>query len=187
VSFQVTVLKVLAGHLDGRLSVDDLKRSMAILISSGPKWTDRTKRLLARAPSLDISVRRSSSGMPTGGELRRPGETCLPRLKIHPRQQSRKGRTRAASRRISQCIRPRPPCRFTLSAEGNASLAVGGVQAALQPSLTASPRSLPEGNNFLLRGSSVPFSFQDPIARAVLACFDPQWPSLKSAVACFGI
>jgi len=54
VSFQVTVLKVLAGHPDGRLSVDDLKRSMAILISSGPEWTDRTKRLLARAPGLDI-------------------------------------------------------------------------------------------------------------------------------------
>ena len=53
-SFQVTVLKVLAGHPDGRLSVDDLKRSMAILITSGPEWTDRTKRLLARAPGLDI-------------------------------------------------------------------------------------------------------------------------------------
>jgi hypothetical protein len=54
VSFQVTVLKVLAGHPDGRLSVDDLKRAVAILICSGPDWTDRTKRLLARAPGLDI-------------------------------------------------------------------------------------------------------------------------------------
>lgn len=53
-SFQVTVLKVLAGHPDGRLSVDDLKRAAAILICSGPDWTDRTKRLLARAPGLDI-------------------------------------------------------------------------------------------------------------------------------------
>jgi hypothetical protein len=54
VSFQVTVLKVLAGHPDGRLSVDGLKRAVAILICSGPDWTDRTKRLLARAPGLDI-------------------------------------------------------------------------------------------------------------------------------------
>jgi hypothetical protein len=54
VSFQVTVLKVLAGHPGGRLSVDDLKRAMAILICSGPEWTDRTKRMLARAPGLDI-------------------------------------------------------------------------------------------------------------------------------------
>ena len=53
-SFQVTVLKVLAGHPGGRLSVDDLKRAVAILICSGPDWTDRTKRLLARAPGLDI-------------------------------------------------------------------------------------------------------------------------------------
>jgi hypothetical protein len=54
VSFQITVLKVLAGHPGGELSVDDLKRAVAILICSGPDWTDRTKRLLARAPGLDI-------------------------------------------------------------------------------------------------------------------------------------
>jgi hypothetical protein len=54
VSFQVTVLKVLAGHPGGRLSVDELKRAMAILICSGPEWTDRTKRMLERAPGLDI-------------------------------------------------------------------------------------------------------------------------------------
>src|SRR5476649_1277292 len=29
-------------------------RAVAILITSGPDWTDRTKRLLARAPGLDI-------------------------------------------------------------------------------------------------------------------------------------
>jgi hypothetical protein len=54
VSFQITVLKVLAGHPDGRLSVDNLKRAVAILMCSGPDWTDRTKRLLARATDLDI-------------------------------------------------------------------------------------------------------------------------------------
>jgi hypothetical protein len=54
VSFQVTVLKVLAGHPGGCLSVDDLKRAVAILMCSGPDWTDRTKRLLTRAAGLDI-------------------------------------------------------------------------------------------------------------------------------------
>jgi hypothetical protein len=54
VSFQITVLKVLAGHPDGCLSVEDLKRAVAILMCSGPDWTNRTKRLLARAPDLDI-------------------------------------------------------------------------------------------------------------------------------------
>jgi hypothetical protein len=54
VSFQITVLKVLAGHPGGRASLADVRRAVAILISSGPDWTDRTKRLAARVPGLDI-------------------------------------------------------------------------------------------------------------------------------------
>jgi hypothetical protein len=54
VSFQITVLKVLAGHPGGRASLAELRRAVAILISSGPDWTNRTKRLAARAPGLDI-------------------------------------------------------------------------------------------------------------------------------------
>lgn len=53
-SFQITVLKVLAGHPDGRASVADLTRYVSILMSSGPEWTNRTKRLAAHAPDLDI-------------------------------------------------------------------------------------------------------------------------------------
>src|SRR6476646_657871 len=53
-SFQITILKVLAGHPEGRASLADLKRAMAILITSGSDWTDRMKRLAARAPELDI-------------------------------------------------------------------------------------------------------------------------------------
>jgi hypothetical protein len=54
VSFQITVLKVLAGHPEGCASIADLTRSVSILISSGTDWTNRTKRLAARAPKLDI-------------------------------------------------------------------------------------------------------------------------------------
>ena len=53
-SFQISVLKVLAGHPEGRASITDLTRYVSILISSGPDWTNRTKRLAARAPRLDI-------------------------------------------------------------------------------------------------------------------------------------
>lgn len=53
-SFQITFLKVLAGHPEGRASLKDLRRDVGILISSGSDWTDRTKRLAARAPGLDI-------------------------------------------------------------------------------------------------------------------------------------
>jgi hypothetical protein len=47
VSFQVTILKVLAGQPEGCLSLADLRDNVAILISSGPDWTDRTKRIAA--------------------------------------------------------------------------------------------------------------------------------------------
>jgi hypothetical protein len=71
-SFQITVLKVLAGHPEGRASIADLTRYVSILISSGPDWTHRTKRLAARAPKLDIFadsfVRRDDNGWHiTGG------------------------------------------------------------------------------------------------------------------------
>src|SRR5215213_1085657 len=37
-----------------RPDAPDLTRCVSILISSGPDWTNRTKRLAARAPGLDI-------------------------------------------------------------------------------------------------------------------------------------
>jgi hypothetical protein len=54
VSFQITILKVLAGHPDGRASVAELTRFVSILMSSGSDWTDRMRRLAARAPKLEI-------------------------------------------------------------------------------------------------------------------------------------
>jgi hypothetical protein len=54
VSFQITILKVLAGQVDGRATLAKLTREVSILISSGPDWTDRTKRLAALAPGLSI-------------------------------------------------------------------------------------------------------------------------------------
>ena len=53
-SFQITVLKVLAGHPEGHATIADLTHCVSILISSGTDWTNRTKRLAARAPKLDI-------------------------------------------------------------------------------------------------------------------------------------
>ena len=53
-SFQITILKVLAGHPDGRASVAELTRYVSILMSSGSDWTDRMRRLAGRAPKLEI-------------------------------------------------------------------------------------------------------------------------------------
>jgi hypothetical protein len=53
-SFQLTVLKVLAGHPDGSASVAELTRYVSVLMSSGSDWSDRMRRLAVRAPNLDI-------------------------------------------------------------------------------------------------------------------------------------
>jgi hypothetical protein len=54
VSFQITILKVLNGQPEGRSTLPELTRQVSILVSSGPDWTERTKRLAALAPGLDI-------------------------------------------------------------------------------------------------------------------------------------
>jgi hypothetical protein len=54
VSIQITTLKVLAGHPDGRASHADVTKSVALLMSSGADWSDRMKCLAARAPDLSI-------------------------------------------------------------------------------------------------------------------------------------
>ncbi|MDF0492796.1 hypothetical protein [Bradyrhizobium yuanmingense] len=53
-NFQVTVLKILVSYPDGFAVMEDLKRDMAILATSGRDWADRTRRLASRVPDLDI-------------------------------------------------------------------------------------------------------------------------------------
>ena len=53
-SFQITILKVLAGHPEGRVSLPELTRFVSILMSSGPDWSNRTKAMAARVPELNI-------------------------------------------------------------------------------------------------------------------------------------
>ena len=53
-NFQVTVLKILVSYTDRFAVMEDLKRDMAILATSGRDWADRTRRLAARLPDLDI-------------------------------------------------------------------------------------------------------------------------------------
>nr|WP_249811576.1 hypothetical protein [Bradyrhizobium sp. 149] len=54
VNFQVTVLNVLVSYPDGFAVMEDLKRDMAILATSGRERADRTKHLAAQVPDLDI-------------------------------------------------------------------------------------------------------------------------------------
>jgi len=52
VSLQFSILKVLAGQPDGRATVADLNRYIALL--SCPEWSARMMRLSTLAPDLDI-------------------------------------------------------------------------------------------------------------------------------------
>ncbi|GLR83771.1 hypothetical protein [Bradyrhizobium iriomotense] len=53
-TFQLSILKILAGQPHGRATLAVLKDYLAVLFTSGPEWTARMKRLAKRAPDLDI-------------------------------------------------------------------------------------------------------------------------------------
>jgi hypothetical protein len=57
---------VLVSHPEGRATIAALNADLCILNTSGPDWTDRLRRLAARAPDLDIFgqalILRDSSG-----------------------------------------------------------------------------------------------------------------------------
>jgi hypothetical protein len=54
VSLQIAILKVLVSHPEGRATIAALNSDLSILNTSGQDWTDRLRRLSARAPDLDI-------------------------------------------------------------------------------------------------------------------------------------
>ena len=65
-SLQIAILKVLVSHAEGRATIAALNSDLFILNTSGSDWTDRLRRLAARAPGLDIFgqrlILRDSSG-----------------------------------------------------------------------------------------------------------------------------
>ena len=77
VSFQITVLKVLAGHPEGYASLADLKHYVAVLTCSGADWSQRMKRLAARAPELDIFSSCYVLREPTGWQITAKGRKFL--------------------------------------------------------------------------------------------------------------
>ena len=77
VSFQITVLKVLAGHPEGHASRADLKNYVAVLMCSGADWSQRLKRLAARAPQLDIFSSGYVLREPNGWQITEQGRRFL--------------------------------------------------------------------------------------------------------------
>lgn len=76
-NFQVTVLKILVSYPDGFAAMDDLKRDMAILATSGRDWSERTRRLGARIPGLDIFSQGMIERLQGGWRITAKGRAAL--------------------------------------------------------------------------------------------------------------
>jgi hypothetical protein len=81
-NFQVTVLKVLASYPDGFASLDDLKRDMAILATSGEDWAERTKRLASRLPNLEIFSQGLVVRLEDGWRITERGRSVLQMIEL---------------------------------------------------------------------------------------------------------
>lgn len=83
-NFQVTVLKVLVSYPDGFAVMEDIKRDMAILATSGRDWADRTNRLAARVPDLDIFSQGLIERMDGGWRVTDKGRAVLEVMEARP-------------------------------------------------------------------------------------------------------
>lgn len=83
-NFQVTVLKVLVSYPDGFAVMEDIKRDMAILATSGRDWAERTKRLAARVPDLDIFSQGLIERMNGGWRVTDKGRAVLEIMEARP-------------------------------------------------------------------------------------------------------
>ncbi|OSJ32530.1 hypothetical protein BSZ19_18420 [Bradyrhizobium japonicum] len=83
-NFQVTVLKILVSYPDGFAVMEDLKRDMAILATSGRDWADRTKRLAARVPDLDIFSHGLVERLRGGWQITAKGRAVLEFMEARP-------------------------------------------------------------------------------------------------------
>jgi hypothetical protein len=84
VNFQVTVLKILVSYPRGHASMADIKRDMAILATSGRDWTERTKRLAARVPDLDIFSQGLVDRLDGGWRITDKGRAVLEMMEARP-------------------------------------------------------------------------------------------------------
>jgi hypothetical protein len=84
VNFQVTVLKILVSYPDGFAVMEDLKRDMAILATSGRDWADRTKRLAAQVPDLDIFSQGLVDRISGGWKITAKGRAVLEFMEARP-------------------------------------------------------------------------------------------------------
>ncbi len=83
-NFQVTVLKILAAYPGGFAVMEDLKRDMAILATSGRDWADRTRPFAAKVPDLDIFSQGLVERMTGGWKITAKGRAVLEFMEARP-------------------------------------------------------------------------------------------------------
>ena len=81
-SFQITIMKVLAGHPEGRASIADVKQYVAILVCSGADWSMRMKRLAERTPDLNIFSSGYVLRKPDGWQITDAGRAFLTLIEL---------------------------------------------------------------------------------------------------------
>jgi hypothetical protein len=86
VNFHVTVLKILVSYPDGFADMEDLKRDMAMLATSGRDWTERTRRLGGRMPGLDIFSQGLIDRTNGGWRITAKGRAVLGLMEARPDQ-----------------------------------------------------------------------------------------------------
>lgn len=83
-NFQVTVLKILVSYPDGFAPMAELKHDMAILATSGRDWAERTKRMAARVPNLDIFSQKLVERVNGGWRITEKGRALLDLMEARP-------------------------------------------------------------------------------------------------------
>jgi hypothetical protein len=84
VNFQVTILKVLVSYPDGCASLADIKRDVAVLATSGREWSERTSRLAARLPGLEIFTQGLVERRDGGWRITEAGRSALDVMERKP-------------------------------------------------------------------------------------------------------
>lgn len=84
-NFQVTVLKILVSYPDGFAMMADLKRDVALLATSGDDWAERTKRMGARVPDLNIFSQALVERLNGGWRITEKGRAMLEFMEVRSR------------------------------------------------------------------------------------------------------
>ncbi|WP_442894403.1 hypothetical protein [Bradyrhizobium sp. AZCC 1708] len=80
----MTILKVLVSYPDGFASLAEVKRDVAILATSGREWSERTNKLAARFPDLEVFAQGLIERRDGGWRITDAGRSALDLMEKKP-------------------------------------------------------------------------------------------------------